>query len=50
LLCQNLLKMNAQVMATGINEKELEASWNECQAEVFHVKQGVLSALSSTRE
>ena len=50
LLCQNLLKMKAQVMATGINEKELEASWNECQAEVFHVKQGVLSALSSTRE
>ncbi len=48
LLCKNLFKMNAQIMATGIDQKELEASWNNKLAKVFHVKQGVLSALTST--
>ena len=50
LLCQNLYAMKGQVMATGIDENELEASWDGRQAEVFHVKQGVLSALSGTVE
>lgn len=50
LLCKSLVEMNGQVMATGIDQKELEASWNGQQAKVFHVKQGVLSALSDTLE
>ena len=47
LLCQILIEMKSQVVATGINEKELEASWNECQAEVFHVKHTPVKKLTS---
>jgi DNA replication and repair protein RecF len=50
ILCKNLFEMNGQVMATGIDKKELEASWNGQLAKVFHVKQGVLSTLSGTLE
>jgi DNA replication and repair protein RecF len=50
LLCKSLIEMNGQIVATGINQKELEASWNGQLANVFHVKQGVLSTLSGTLE
>ena len=50
MLCKSLLEMKGQVLATGIDQKELEASWSGQLAKVFHVKQGVLSTLSGTLE
>ena len=50
MLCKTLIEMQGQVMATGIDQKGLEDSWNGYQAEVFHVKQGVLSAQSGSVE
>ena len=50
LLCRSLIKMEGQILSTGINQIELEVSWNYELANMFHVKQGVLSAFPGTLE